>query len=115
MDEVAVTMTSDPAPTPAPARAKRGAVAVADVPHMATRYNPANELPPSKVAAKSEKLYRWLCSLCGAEWEAMINSWVRHPELAGCPACAAKQSGAQRARPAPGASLADKHPGTAAQ
>jgi len=91
-DEAVVMMTSDPAPTPAPTRAKRGSVTVADVPHMATRYDPANELPPSKVAAKSENACRWVCA-AGPDHRYEAKPISVHTSARGaCPFCSGRRA-----------------------
>lgn len=64
---------------------KRGAVEVADVPHMAERYDSSNPLPPSEVAARSNKVFRWRCNAGpDREYEAMATS-VYTAKSGGCP------------------------------
>lgn len=70
---------------------KRGAVKVADVPHMAKRYDSSNPLPPSEVAARSNKVFRWRCNAGpDHEYEAMATS-VYTAKRGGCPYCSGRK------------------------
>ena len=47
-----------------------------------------NDMSPTEVAPKSNKIVSWKCSKCGHNWDAMINSRVS--KKAGCPCCSGR-------------------------
>ena len=55
-------------------------------PTLSKEWHPTKngELNPSNVAPNSNKKVWWLCSTCGHEWEAMVNS---RNKGSGCPNC----------------------------
>jgi hypothetical protein len=57
------------------------------------------ELDPLRIAAASERIVWWRCSVgnCGREWRAMIGNRTRHGTV-GCPRCAHRLAGQRRAR-----------------
>ena len=81
-------------PTPPPDSPRKGdrkRVTVADVPHMLERYSPDNPVPPTAVAAGSNKRFRWICPEgSDHQWEAQANS-IRASTRGGCPFCAGKR------------------------
>ncbi|MGQ1798094.1 zinc-ribbon domain-containing protein [Kocuria oceani] len=102
-----------PGPPPPP---KPGRSLAEKSPVVAAEWHPRKNGPLSAwdvANARNESAW-WLCSLCGAEWAAKISERSGRGQV-GCPACGRARAGAQRARPAPGASLADLHPQVAAQ
>ncbi|MGS7220164.1 zinc-ribbon domain-containing protein [Micrococcus luteus] len=83
---------------------------------IAAEWHPSKNggLTPADVANARNASAWWLCSLCGAEWEAVVGQRTRRQTL-GCPDCGKARAGAARSRPQPGLSLADVHPDLAAQ
>ncbi|WP_156875669.1 zinc-ribbon domain-containing protein [Ornithinimicrobium pekingense] len=71
----------------------------------------ANAGSPTVVAGSERKAW-WRCG-DGHQWQASIRS--RSVLGSGCPRCAAKAQSSRRATPEPGGSLADLHPGIAAE
>jgi hypothetical protein len=96
-----------PAPAPAPGRsfAER-------FPEIAAEWHPTrNEFTPEQVGYASNHRAWWICSACGFEWAAVINSRGRG---CGCPECGRRRAGHKKAVPKPGNSLAERFPDIAA-
>ena len=60
----------------------------------------------------SNRMCRWRCQDCGAEYDMSVAARTRGR---GCPDCARRAAGAKRRLPPPGGSLADVHPLLAAE
>ncbi|MGC5049141.1 zinc-ribbon domain-containing protein, partial [Micrococcus porci] len=99
-----------------PPRPKPGRSLAELSPAIAAEWHPSKNggLTPADVANARNASAWWLCSLCGAEWEAVVGQRTRRQTL-GCPDCGKARAGAARSRPQPGLSLADLRPDLAAQ
>jgi Probable Zinc-ribbon domain/ROS/MUCR transcriptional regulator protein len=82
-------------------------------PQLLQEWHPTRnrELDPLMIAAPSERIVWWRCSVdrCGREWRAMLGSRTKHGTL-GCPRCAHRLAGQRRARADPGQSFGALHP-----
>ena len=68
-------------------------------------------LTAADIAPAGDDRVRWRCSTCGHEWTARTAN--RTLLGTGCPPCSYRAAGRLTARPAPGNSFADRHPGLA--
>ena len=69
------------------------------------------ELDPLRIAAASERIVWWRCSIgaCEREWKAMVGNRTKHGTL-GCPRCAHRLAGQRRARADRDQSFGALHP-----
>lgn len=69
--------------------AQQGSLATR-LPKLANEWHPTKnkDLQPDNVTVSSNKKVWWLCSKCGHEWAARVNSRSRGN---GCPQCARKK------------------------
>ena len=65
------------------------------------------QLKPEDINSGSHRKVWWLCSNCGHEWCAEINSRTRG---SGCPECGKQRTAAARSKPTDGQSLKDLFP-----
>jgi rubrerythrin len=84
-------------------------------PEAAAEWHPTRNdgLTPNQVGYASNRRAWWLCSTCGHEWSAIIQSRGRGGT--GCPECGRRNSGIANAVPKPGRSLAERFPDLAAE
>jgi transposase-like protein len=70
-------------------------------PELLKEWHPTRngELDPLRIAAASERIVWWRCSVgnCGREWRAMVGNRTKHGSL-GCRRCAHRLAGKRRAR-----------------
>jgi predicted nucleic acid-binding Zn-ribbon protein len=99
------------APTPAPLPGRSFAERF---PEPAADWHPTRngELTADQVSCASNRRAWWLCSTCGHEWSAVINS---RGQGAGCPDCKRRTIGQKNALPKPGHSFAERFPDIAAE
>jgi rubrerythrin len=67
------------------------------------------EITAADLAPSGDDRALWRCPDCGHEWEARVAN--RTVLGTGCPRCSYRRGAARIARPAPGRSFADHHPG----
>ncbi|MCK6096459.1 zinc-ribbon domain-containing protein [Micrococcus sp. EYE_162] len=86
-----------------PPRPKPGRSLAELSPAIAAEWYPSKNggLTPADVANARNASAWWLCSLCGAEWEAVVAQRTRRQTI-GCPDCGRARAGAERSRPRPG-------------
>ena len=109
-------MRPKPAFSAPPPRPKPGRSLAERSPGIAAEWHPSKngDGTAADVANARNASAWWLCSLCGAEWEAVVAQRTRRQTI-GCPDCGRVRAGAERSRPQPGLSLADLYPDVAAQ
>jgi hypothetical protein len=83
-------------------------------PDTAADWHPTRngELTAYQVGYASNRRAWWLCSTCGHEWSAVINS---RGQGTGCPDCKRRTIGQKNALPKPGQSFAERFPDIAAE
>lgn len=64
---------------------------IADVPHMAVRYSPENELPADQVAARSTTVRKWQCPEGADHVYETRPATVFNIASSGCPFCARRE------------------------
>ena len=82
-------------------------------PDLLNEWHPTRngELDPLRIAAASERVVWWRCSIgdCGRQWRAMVGNRTKHGAL-GCPRCAHRLAGQRRARAERDQSFGALHP-----
>ena len=81
-------------------------------PHVAAEFVAVPDrsgLTAADLAPAGDDRVRWRCSTCGHEWTARTAN--RTLLGTGCPPCSYRAAGRLTARPTPGNSFADRHPG----
>lgn len=85
-------------------------------PLQAAEWHPTlnGTLTPANVSGRSNRKVWWQCSICGGVWETVINNRTTKQSL-GCRSCTRKRLAQTVHAPRVGESLADLHPGLAAE